>query len=119
MALNCEETFITSMFHKGLMFRRIEEYTAALVLFSNVISLLENDETVFIQRGLIYQDMGNHNKAIEDFRKAIEIAESKQVNNYYQYYYLGISLLKSRQPKEALKELEKADGLAGSGYPGI
>ena len=64
--------------------------------------------------------MGNHNKAIDDFREAIKITEGKpQVNNFYQYYYLGISLLKSRQPKEALKELEKADGLASSGYPGI
>ena len=63
--------------------------------------------------------MGNHNMAIKDFTEAIKIAEKKLLKNYYQYYYLGISLLKSRQPKEALIQLKKADDIAGSGYPGI
>ena len=42
------------------MYRRISEYTAALELFSRVLELLPDDETVYIQRGLVYQDMGNN-----------------------------------------------------------
>ena len=77
-ALSCEKTFASSMFHKGLMYRRIQEYTAALQLFTEVLNLLENDETVLIQRGLVYQDMGNHSLAIDDFNKAITEANKKQ-----------------------------------------
>ena len=64
------------MFHKGLMYRRISECTAALELFSRVLELLPEDETVYIQRGLVYQDMGNHECAIKDFNEAIRISEA-------------------------------------------
>lgn len=52
---------------------------------------LYEDATVYIERGLVYQDMGNHNYAIADFRKAIDIDE-KYANAYF---YNGISKLKS------------------------
>lgn len=52
---------------------------------------LWEDATVYIERGLVYQDMGNHHYAISDFRKAVEIDE-QYVNAYF---YSGISKLKS------------------------
>lgn len=93
-ALNCCDTFISAMFHKGLMYRRISEYTAALELFTKVLVLLPRDETVHIQRGLVYQDMGNNECAIVDFNEAIEIALPQK--HYYAFYYLGVSYLRSR-----------------------
>ena len=53
-------TFISSMFHLGLMYRRTEQFHDALQQFSKVQELLPNDKTIYIQRGLVYQDMGNH-----------------------------------------------------------
>jgi len=40
-------------------------------MFSKVESKLPNDKTVYIQRGLVFQDMNNHQAAIKDFEKAI------------------------------------------------
>lgn len=36
---------------------------------------LPNDKTVYIERGLVYQNMGNHYDAIRDFEQAILIDE--------------------------------------------
>jgi len=51
---------------------------------------LQDDKTVYIERGLVYQDMGNHSYAIQDFRKAIEI-DPKYENAYF---YSGSSKIK-------------------------
>ena len=103
------------------MFRRIQEYTAALQLFSQVLKLLENDETVYTQRGLVYQEMGNHLLAIEDFKQAIEETKNKDLkDDPWSLYYLGVSLLKSGDAREALIPLKKADDYSQPGEnPGI
>ena len=71
LSLQYCSTFISSMFHLGLMYRRTERFHEALQQFSRVQELLPNDKTIYIQRGLVYQDMGNHEYAIQDFRTAI------------------------------------------------
>jgi tetratricopeptide (TPR) repeat protein len=62
------------MFHLGLMYRRTHNFSDALRMFSKVESKLPNDKTVYIQRGLVFQDMKNHQAAIRDFEKAIDPA---------------------------------------------
>jgi len=42
------------MFHLGLMYRKIREYTEALRLFTRVILRLPNDKNVYLERGLVY-----------------------------------------------------------------
>ena len=42
------------------MFRRIHKFTEALNQFSRVQKRLPNDKTVYFERGLVFQDMGNH-----------------------------------------------------------
>lgn len=78
-ALSCDENFISSMFHLGLMYRRTHNFSDALRMFSKVESKLPNDKTVYIQRGLVFQDMKNHQAAIRDFEKAIELDPSYTV----------------------------------------
>ena len=41
--------------------------------FSKVLLKISGDKTVYIARGAVYSDMGNHKLAIDDFNKAIEI----------------------------------------------
>jgi hypothetical protein len=36
---------------------------------------ISGDKTVYITRGAVYSDMGNHNLGIDDFNKAIELDE--------------------------------------------
>ena len=55
------------------MFRRIHKFTEALNQFSRVQKRLPNDKTVYFERGLVFQDMGNHQNAIADFSQAIKL----------------------------------------------
>lgn len=64
---------MASRFHLGLIYHRINEFHEALKCFSKVIIWESNDKTVYKARGVVYQDMGNHQLAIEDFNKAIEL----------------------------------------------
>lgn len=72
-ALQIQEDFVASRFHLGLIYHRINEFHEALKCFSKVIIWESNDKTVYKARGVVYQDMGNHQLAIEDFNKAIEL----------------------------------------------
>jgi tetratricopeptide (TPR) repeat protein len=58
---------------------------------TKVIEQLPDDKTVYIERGLVFKDMGNHHFAIEDFQRAIEIDKSCILA----YFYSGTSKLKS------------------------
>ena len=104
-ALHFSPEFISPMFHQGLMFRRTNRFHEALRQFSKVEELLSGDKTVYIQRGLVYQDMGNHSFAIRDFQEAIEIDRQYSLS----HFHLGVSKLKSRQIREAIDEFELAE----------
>jgi tetratricopeptide (TPR) repeat protein len=71
---------------------------------------------VYIQRGLVYQDMGNHQMAIEDFEKAKEL----EPNYSPSHFYLGVSKLQSRDPRSAREHFDLALKLDDKGEnPGI
>jgi len=53
-ALEFCDTFISSKFHLGLMYRRTNRLNDALLQFSKVQEQVVNDKTVYIQRGLVY-----------------------------------------------------------------
>lgn len=42
------------------MYHKTKQYKDALNCFSRVIDKIDNDKTVYIARGEVYQDMGNH-----------------------------------------------------------
>ena len=64
--------------------------------------LLPNDKTIYIQRGLVYQDMGNHQYAIQDFKTAIEIEPEYGLS----HFHMGVSKLKSRLVREAIEDFK-------------
>ena len=59
-ALNIQEHFVSSRFHLGLMYHRLNKFQDALKCFSKVLARINDDKTVYIARGVVYQDMGNH-----------------------------------------------------------
>ena len=72
-ALNEDEHFKESRFHAAIMLEKIYNFHEALKQLSIMVDLLHDDKTVWIQRGLVYQEMGNHELAINDFEQAIEL----------------------------------------------
>lgn len=104
-AIVFNSTFAASMFHLGLMYRQIERFHEALQQFTKVQELLPNDVSNYIQRGLVYQDMGNHQYAIKDFKTAIE----KQPEYSLSHFHMGVSKLKSRLVREAIEDFKKSE----------
>lgn len=63
---------------------------------------LQDDKTVYIERGLVYQDMGNHTYAIEDFKEAIRLDPKYETS----FYYSGVSKIKLKMIPEAIADFE-------------
>ena len=60
------------------MYHRIGKFQDALKCFTKVLSKIEDDSTVFVARGIVYYDMGNHQLSINDFDSGIKIDEQIQ-----------------------------------------
>lgn len=67
--------------------------------------MLPNDKTIYIQRGLVYQDMGNHQYAIMDFKEAIRIEPEYAIS----HFHMGVSKLKSRLIREAIEDFKQSE----------
>jgi tetratricopeptide (TPR) repeat protein len=104
-ALEIQEDFVSSRFHLGLMYHRINNFHEALKCFSKVLLQCKDDKTVYIERGKVYQDMGNHPLAINDFYQAIELDPDLSEG----YFRRGLSKFNSKNYNDAISDLKKAD----------
>ena len=59
---------------------------------------------MYIARGLVYQDMGNHQLAIKDFEAALE----RDPDLSEGYYRSGISKFHSKRYKQAVSDFQRA-----------
>ena len=64
-------THIPSLYHLGLMHHAQKEYSDAVAAFDRVAEKEPEDRLVYESRGLVYQDMQNHAKAVDDFTMAV------------------------------------------------
>lgn len=86
-ALEVSSDHIPSLYHLGLMEHKSKQLTQALESLTKVLNAIGDDRLVYESRGIVYQDIKNHKKAIEDFNKGAEIDPT-----YPEIYYLrGIS----------------------------
>ena len=68
---------------------------------------MPGDLSNYIQRGLVYQDMGNHEYAVRDFESAINI----NPNDSNSYLHKGNSRLKQNLVHEAIEDFNQAKDL--------
>lgn len=87
------------------MYHKTNQFQEALKCFSKVLLKIPDDKTVYISRGLVYQDMGNHQFAIKDFEKAIEIDEQLSEG----YFRLGLSRLATKDFYEAIENFRQSE----------
>lgn len=99
-----QENFVSSRFHLGLMYHRINKFQDALKCFTKVLIKIKDDKTVYIARGVVYQDMGNHQLAINDFQEALKYDQELSEG----YYRSGFSKFYSKRYKEAIADFEMA-----------
>ena len=74
----------------------------ALNCFTKVLEKINNDKTIFVARGTVFQDMGNHQLAIKDFNEALK----HDPDLSQAYYRNGISKFHSKRYKDAIKDFE-------------
>lgn len=90
------------------------DLTEALESFTGVLKAIGNDRLVYESRGLVYQEMKNHEYAIQDFDAAIELEPGYPEI----YYYKGLSRIEEKRLSDAIDNFNKALEL-GSNNPGI
>jgi len=86
------------------MFHRTDKFTDALRCFSRVLVNIKDDKTVYIARGIVYADMGNHQLAINDFTLAIENDPELPEG----YYRRGMSKYSLKMHKDAIEDFKTA-----------
>jgi len=99
-ALKIQDTFDSAKHHLGLMYHKTHQFQEALKCFSKVLLKLRDDKTVYIARGVVYQDMGNHQLAIKDFNEAISNDPALSEG----YYRRGVSKLATKCFHDAIKD---------------
>ncbi len=82
LAKSTEEVHVPSLFHLGHMQHKSGLLKDALKSFTDVLTQRGNDRLTYQSRGLVYQDMKQHELAIADFQNALQLEP-----NYAEVYY--------------------------------
>jgi len=105
-------------YYRGTAYRNLIGFaqnadTFAIESFGNAILLNPTDYNTYLQRGGIYYQNKQYEKAIEDFQKVTEL-EPKLANGFFN---LGVTYKKVGAKDSARKALEKALELMGKDDP--
>ena len=115
-AIEIDENAYNSIFHLGTMHHKNQNFYEALKCYSKSLKYYKEENDVYIRRGKVYQDMGNHQFAIRDFNDALTL----DPENVSALFHLGISQLKSKNFHDAELKLNQALELGGGELtPGI
>ena len=86
------------------MLHRLHRLDEAVDVFSMVLEHTESDRLVYESRGLVYQDLREHRKAVEDFTTALKLDQSVGENHYHR----GESLLRLGDLQNAILDFKSA-----------
>ena len=86
-----------------ITYNRSKVWHDGISLWSNALSTNSNSAKIYNNRGVAYSDLGKHNEAILDYKKALEI----DPYNADSYNNLGVSLLNKKEYSQALAEFNK------------
>lgn len=60
-------------FEAALIFLEVEEFKLALAALNQAAEIYRDEPDVYVQRGLAYQGLGNHAKAVADFSRVLRL----------------------------------------------
>lgn len=72
-AIDIDENAYNSIFHLGTMHHKNMNFYEALKCYTASLRYYKEENDVYIRRGKVYQDMGNHQFAIRDFEEALKL----------------------------------------------
>ena len=92
-------------FEQGfLMLYKAGDYLGAIRAFAKAIQLDPTHQRALLNRGIVYEWIGNGQQAIEDYSRVIQLAP----DNAKVYYVRGLVLRHLGRETEAIADLEKA-----------
>jgi tetratricopeptide (TPR) repeat protein len=95
-------------FQQGfIMWRNADDQHGALRAFAKAIQLDSAYHQAFLNRGTVYELVGNTQQALDDYSRAIELAP----DNARLYYVRGLVLRRLGKEGEAIIDLQKAADL--------
>ena len=92
----------TTLFDQGNIQEAIDQY-------SESIRIAPDDFDAYFNRGSVYARLGQYQRALEDFNKAISLKPTKDVNLFYNNR--GVAYLKLGQYQMAIDDFSKSIGL--------
>lgn len=90
--------------NKAWEFYNNDDYTSAINLHNEAVSLNPNDGDAYYGRGIVYSELGQYELAIQDFDKAIEF--NPDFEGYYNYR--GVCYNGLGQYERAIQDYDKA-----------
>ena len=93
-------------FKNGLRNLNQENYQKALEFFTNAIEIYKKDPAAFYNRGLANQELGNHQEAVDDFKKSMTMDGKMYKANTHNN--IGWSYIQLEEYENALIHLNKA-----------
>jgi len=105
-ALRLDPGHLPSRYHLGLMLHKLEKHEHAVRAFGVVLQEVQNDPLVYESRGLVYQTLHQHQRAVEDFSAALLLMEPGTEGE--DHYHRGESLLAMGRCEAALQDFDRA-----------
>jgi tetratricopeptide (TPR) repeat protein len=87
----------------GFNYAQLGRKREALGIFDRVVALTPNDAEMHFNRGFLLQEFNDHDGAIAAFRAALE----RNPDHDRALYGLGLSLISTRRPEEAIPPLTR------------
>jgi tetratricopeptide (TPR) repeat protein len=95
---------VQDILSKAGQLRDNKKYDEALILFNNVMEKDTTNYQAYVQRGLLFDDMNEMEKAYDDYSKAIVIHSDSSLA----YHYRAVLLFKMIYTEEAIYDNTKA-----------
>ncbi len=103
-AIAIADTYTDAYLAKAEVYSEMELYYEAIETYQKILLFEVPDAEINAKIGANYQKLGNQAKAVEFFKKAVELGES----NYYYWYLLGDAYMQVEQYSLAEIHLNKA-----------
>jgi ribosomal protein S12 methylthiotransferase accessory factor len=99
------------LFHIGVVYYQNKQYDKAVrKLEQSVYAGEQKTKVAFFQIGMCFQNLGRHSEAVNNFQKALALAEQDDEDLWQIYYRAGLSYSALGEHETALDFLNKAIG---------
>lgn len=91
-----------ALFNRGMLFYSSQKYEHAIADFNNALSMEPEQVDPYYGLGLVYRMLGQHDKAIENFNKVLDLLEQGKMDDAFER-----KMMLMRISKAHIKSMEK------------